>query len=407
MNRLDRGGLTRRNVGNYGRDDEEVSAKKGVKAVLKALDANPKLKEDYTSHSTSGVITTLVCAALCVLLFFGEFLDYRSTKVVSELRVNPMGVHNVTPNSERLKIDIDITFHSLACNLITLDTADKAGEQHFDLHDGHIEKRRLNQDGKPIDADFKLEKPNKHREITQALEKLNETVASDESKGTAVQASARTQRFPGIFGFDTALQEAFPEGIEAAFRNEAREGCEVKGYLEVNRVPGQFTITPGRMVMMGMQQFKLNVQTDLDLTHTIHRLSFGESFPGLVSPLDGTHRMLPPNAVQQYFLNVVSTTFQPLKKSAEKINTHQYSVTETFATSQRSLVGSSNTLSPGVVFKYEIAPIRVDFKETRKTLGSFIIGICSIIGGVVTMAGVVQGAIEYVVTNHKAWFASV
>jgi len=404
MNRLDRSGLTRRNVGNYGRDDDDVRDQKGVKAVLKALDANPKLKEDYTSHSTSGVITTLVCAALCVLLFFGEFFDYRSTKVVSELRVNPMGVHSVTPNAERLKIDIDITFHSLACNLITLDTADKAGEQHFDLHDGHIEKRRLNHDGKPIDAKVTLEKPNKHQEITQALEKLNETDASEESKGIAVQASTGTQRFAR--NFDTVLQEAFPEGIEAAFRNEAREGCEVKGYLEVNRVSGQFTITPGRMIMMGMQQFKLNVQTNLDLTHTIHRLSFGESFPGLVSPLDGTHRMLPPNAVQQYFLNVVSTTFQPLKKSAEKINTHQYSVTETFATSQRSLVGSSNTLSPGVVFKYEIAPIRVDFKETRKTLGSFIIGICSIIGGVVTMAGVVQGTIEYVVTNQKAWFTS-
>ena len=37
--------------------------------ILKALDANPKLKEDYVSESTSGVITTLVCAALCLILF--------------------------------------------------------------------------------------------------------------------------------------------------------------------------------------------------------------------------------------------------------------------------------------------------------------------------------------------------
>ena len=62
---------------------------------------------------------------------------------MSELRVNPLGVHEVIPNAERLKIDIDITFHSLACNLITPTPPIKPGEEHYDVHDGHIEKRRL------------------------------------------------------------------------------------------------------------------------------------------------------------------------------------------------------------------------------------------------------------------------
>ena len=401
MNRLDRGGLTRRNIGSNARDDDEVTTTKRMSALLKSLDANPKLKEDYARQSTSGVIITLVCGALCLLLFLGEFFAYRTTKVVSELRVNPMGVHSVTPNAERLKIDIDITFHSMACNLITLDTSDKAGEQHYDVHDGHIEKRRVDKDGKPIDATFTSEKPNKHKEMVQALEKMNQTdsVVGNE---TALQKQDRAHRFAGVFGFESMLKEAFPEGIENAFRNEVREVCEVKGYLEVNRVPGRISISPGRVVMMGMQQFKLNVHTDLNLTHTIHRLSFGERFPGLVSPLDGTHRSLPPNAVQQYFLNVVATTFQPLRGDA-RISTHQYSVTETFTTSQRSLGGSSNGRDPGVFFTYEIEPIRVDFKETRTTFGAFIIGICSIIGGVVTMAGVVQSAVEHF-SNQKSSF---
>jgi hypothetical protein len=157
--------------------------------------------------------------------------------------------------------------------------------------------------------------------------------------------------------------------------------------------------------MMGMQTVKLNVQTALNLTHTIHRLSFGESFPGLVSPLDGTHRSLPANAVQQYFLNVVSTTFEPLREN-KIINTHQYSVTETFTSSQPSIMGMSNGRNPAVIFAYEISPIRVDFKETRTSFGSFVLGICSIIGGVVTMAGIAQNAVEYIISNRKTFFAS-
>jgi hypothetical protein len=402
MNQPDRGGLTRRNVGHGDQDDEYSTPRKRMTNILKALDANPKLKEDYVSESTSGVITTLVCAALCLILFFGEFFSYKTTKIVSELRVNPLGVHQTLPNAERLKIDVDITFHSLACNLITLDTSDRAGEEHYDVHDGHIEKRRIDKHGKVIDAAFTSEKPNKHKEIKQALQKINET---DSAHAADSHAMEQVQPFGGIFGLQSLLQEAFPEGVEHAFRNENQEGCEVKGYLEVNRVPGRFSISPGRSLMMGMQMVKLNVQTALNLTHTIHRLSFGESFPGLVSPLDGTHRSLPPNAVQQYFLNVVSTTFEPLGEN-KIISTHQYSVTETFTSSQRSIMGTSNGRDPGVIFAYEISPIRVDFKETRTSFGAFVLGICSIIGGVVTMAGIAQNAFEYIISNRKTLFAS-
>ena len=61
MNHRDRSGLTRRNV-DAQRAPESSPARRSVTSVFKALDANPKLKEDYVSESTSGKITTLVCA---------------------------------------------------------------------------------------------------------------------------------------------------------------------------------------------------------------------------------------------------------------------------------------------------------------------------------------------------------
>jgi hypothetical protein len=41
--------------------------------------------------------------------------------------VDTVGVHATIPNAERLRVNIDVTFHALACELITLDTMDQAG----------------------------------------------------------------------------------------------------------------------------------------------------------------------------------------------------------------------------------------------------------------------------------------
>lgn len=61
--------------------------------IFKVLDVNLKLKEDYVSELMFGVIIILVCAALCLILFFGEFFLYKMMKIVSELRVNLFGVY--------------------------------------------------------------------------------------------------------------------------------------------------------------------------------------------------------------------------------------------------------------------------------------------------------------------------
>ena len=41
--------------------------------------------------------------------------------------MDTVGVHATIPNAERLRVNIDVTFHALACELITLDTMDQAG----------------------------------------------------------------------------------------------------------------------------------------------------------------------------------------------------------------------------------------------------------------------------------------
>ena len=50
---------------------------------------------------------------------------------------------------------------------------------------------------------------------------------------------------------------------------------------------------------------------------------------------------------------------------------------------------------PGVFFIYDISPIMVKFTEKRQTLSYFLTSLCAIVGGVFTVAGIIDGAIYH------------
>ena len=44
----------------------------------------------------------------------------------------------------------------------------------------------------------------------------------------------------------------------------------------------------------------------------------------------------------------------------------------------------------GVFFNYEISPMLVTYTEQRKSITSFLTGVCAIVGGVFTVAGMID-----------------
>ena len=273
-----------------------------VKAV-QSLDAYPKVMEDYVTGSTSGGVITFLCALVCSILFLSEYMHHRTTVVKSELKVDTVGVHKEIPNAERLRVNIDVTFHGLSCELITLDTMDQAGEAHHDVHDGHLKKRRLDKHGDPIENEYKMEKVNHHKDLHDEIKKIipqqegghghgghgHGHGGHGHGHGRRLQEAQQLMPLQGLnfFNLQDLLSKQFPGGVEKAFKNEDQEGCEVIGYLEVNRVPGSFSVSPGKSLQVGFAHIQLNVKTELNMTHTIKKFSFGEGFPGFVSPLDG------------------------------------------------------------------------------------------------------------------------
>ena len=111
------------------------------------------------------------------------------------------------------------------------------------------------------------------------------------------------------------MQEAFIAG----------EGCRIHGTLPVPRVAGDFQLSINAQSLYMLRQARCTMHTngnalvdpvsdtqvqdhaDLNVSHTIHKLSFGPEFPGEVNPLDDfvrTVRQGEPTGTFKYFLKV-------------------------------------------------------------------------------------------------------
>ncbi|KAJ1939626.1 ER-derived vesicles protein erv46, partial [Linderina pennispora] len=127
--------------------------------------------------------------------------------------------------------------------------------------------------------------------------------------------------------------------------------------------------------------------TDFDFSHTIHRLSFGREFSAQSSPLDGVVKTAKTQAMQyQYFTKIVGSEVR--YRNGTVLKSNQYSATEFARGDQPDMHVRVN---PGVFFMFEISPMRVIYTEHARSLGSFLTGVCAIIGGIFTVARLIDG----------------
>jgi hypothetical protein len=55
----------------------------------------------------------------------------------------------------------------------------------------------------------------------------------------------------------------------------------------------------------------------------------------------------------------------------------------------------------GIFFNFEISPMTVIYAEARKSFGSFLTGVCAIVGGIFTVAGLLDSLIWTTDTHLK------
>ena len=71
---------------------------------------------------------------------------------------------------------------------------------------------------------------------------------------------------------------------------EKGEGCRINGYMNVNKVAGNFHIAHGESIVRDgrhIHQFIPAEAHTFNISHTLHSISFGEPYPNMPpNPLD-------------------------------------------------------------------------------------------------------------------------
>ncbi|CAG9462263.1 unnamed protein product [Pedinophyceae sp. YPF-701] len=187
------------------------------------------------------------------------------------------------------------------------------------------------------------------------------------------------------------------------------EGCHVFGTLRVNKVAGNIHIAPGRSYQAGPLHVHdlspFGNDPTFDLSHTFHKLSFGADYPGKPpDPLDGLTKdsrkkgsMPEELGMHQYFLKVVPTVYKGA--SGKVVRSNQLSITEHFKPSVQE--GLDARTLPGIFMFYDLSPIKVEVVEERASFLHFLTNVCAIVGGVFTVAGILEATVYHAARIRK------
>lgn len=464
-------GLRRRtahpsNNGQQGRNDSgnnngngSQSGGTGRAAVVERLDFMfPKVEREFTVQTRGGGIATVVCYGLVALLAVAETWTW-----VGQNRTDDTRTVVDSSLGRRMRVDLNITFPGLACDDLHLDAIDVAGDSQIDVEDT-LKKRRLHPNGKPyskeeIDVDTNFHREQQARKDQLLKEKLPDDYCgpcygAHETDGQCCQTCEEVIQAYNKKRWKSELLKYTAEQCVREGRDKLEpkrmtkgEGCNLSGYMTVNRVSGNFHVAMGEGIERDGRHIHTYVPDDapnFNASHIIHRLSFGPEDG--TEPLSGTTKIVTEHTgttgLFQYFIKIVPTTYvgegagfpalpvdgaadppppQDVEVEAGKgrrrktVETNRYFVTERFMPLMTDLLEDGhyeaedrkrasihagysgghdnhehhqkqNSVLPGVFFIYEIYPFALEISKNSVPFTHLLIRLMATVGGVFTLA---------------------
>ncbi|CAN6454684.1 unnamed protein product [Victoria cruziana] len=196
--------------------------------ALRNLDAFPRAEEHLLKKTQSGGVVSVIGLAVMALLFIHELKYCLAVEKVHQMSVD-------VKRGETLPININMSFPSLPCDVLSVDAIDLSGKHEVDL-DTNIWKLRLNKDGHIIGTEY----------LSDLVEKEHATHKHDDS-GEHKDSSDHIHDHAFFEGSDKMVKD-----VKRALENG--EGCRVYGVLDVQRVAGNFHISVHGLSLFVAQQ---------------------------------------------------------------------------------------------------------------------------------------------------------
>ncbi|CCI48203.1 unnamed protein product [Albugo candida] len=373
---------------NNDASENEITSR--TKRTLKKFDVYPKLHTEFKVQTETGAIVSIITAVIALVLFLAELREYTSVRTHEHMVVD-------STISEKLRINVDISFLALTCKETYLTAMDVTGELQMNLHRS-IGMTRLDTRGKPIQTLHPKKKDVLPADYCgscyEAAHPLGKSCCNtcDEVKEAFIANDLR------LFDADEK-EQCVRETAEEQRQAQAGEGCRMKGHMMVNRVAGNFHVGLGRTFHRKgklIHQFLPGQERVFNASFLIHSLSFGTPYANVKNGLDGTRYFSKERGgVMKYFLKIVPTIYSDISSS---VHSYQYSHTK-----QEKYMNQFGQLSglPGAYFMFEFSPFMVKVDNERIPFTHFVIRIFAILGGMISIAGFVDSVIFHFFSRHN------
>ncbi|OQR89301.1 endoplasmic reticulum-Golgi intermediate compartment protein [Thraustotheca clavata] len=366
-------------------DENEADKSFSTRRILKKVDVYPKLHREFKVQTEAGATVSIVTMVIMVTLFLSELSHYLTPNRHEHMVVD-------TTTNEKLLIAFDISYPALNCREAHMNSMDVAGELQVNMHHT-VFKTRLAADGTPIGKAIS-HVPNA-QEVEETLPPNYCGSCYDAKHPAGLECCNTCDHVKEAFiHSDKSLEEAdkTEQCIREAGKEESEsqdgEGCRLNGTMSVNRVAGNFHVALGRTFHRQgrlVHQFIPGQQYNYNASHIVHKLYFGNPFPGQSNPLDGVTKIADQaGAVYQYYIKIVPTIYDDGYGS---VQSNQYSFTQ--QTRYLNPYGQMTVL-PGVFFIFDISPFMVQMDVASVPFTHFLMRICAIIGGMISIAGFID-----------------
>jgi endoplasmic reticulum-Golgi intermediate compartment protein 3 len=311
---------------------------------FKQIDLYRKTTSDLSTQTLSGGIFSLLSLSSILLLFLLETYSYLFSPYKSSLLIE-------SSSSNRYQVDLDLTFPSIPCGLLSIAYVDASSEYYTRafLHKYPIQQGRVLYEAHIAHTD-----PLTPKGCGSCYgAELYEGQCCNTCEEVMEAYTSRNWRPPDSESIEQCKHKANDEG------NLIGEGCLLQGEIQTRKIPGTIRIELNPFGKALMSQLRAPYNGD----HVVNHIGFSDP-DGYKhrAALDGKERK--GNYVNLYFLKVTA---------AVKDGNRFYEVSDGY-------LGLSKMDFPLFVIAYDLDPITTVYKPV-KSFSEYIVSICAIIGG--------------------------